>query len=136
MHTHPFFFLTPSLLSLLYLSPSSLQNSLDDIVTSYELQIELQSYTKNIRTDGNQSPTDLSLFPHLRLTGASTATVLISGVLVGFETPFYSVCEDVGQFQVCVVVVRPPQSEPLNQTFSLSVSTSIGTAGTYVIVVW
>ena len=104
-------------------------------MTSYELQIELQNNIRNRRNDGNQTLTDLSMFTRLRLTGASTITILISGVLVGFEQPSYSVREDVGQFQVCVVVVRPPQSEPLNQTFSLSVSTTTGTAGTYVIVV-
>ena len=100
--------------------------------------MELLNITRNRRTDinGNQTLTDLSMFPRLRVTGASTITVRIDGVLVGFEQPSYSVREDIGQFRVCVVVVRPPQSEPLNQTFSLSVSTSTGTAGTYVIVVW
>ena len=122
---------SPSLFFSSSLLPS-LQNSLDDIVTSYELQIELQNNTRNMRIDGNQALTDLSMFPRLRLTGASTITVHIDGVLVGFETPSYSVHKDVGQFQVCVVVVRPPESDPLNQTFSLSVSTSTGTAGTYV----
>ena len=72
------------------------------------------------------------MFPRLRVTGTSTTTVRINGVLVGFEQPSYSVREDVGLFRVCVVVIRPSQSDPLNQTFSLSVSTSMGTAGTYV----
>ena len=37
--------------------------------------------------------------------------------------------EDVGRFQVCVVVIVPPLSETLNRMFNLSVSTSPGTAG-------
>ena len=107
MHTHPFSFLTPSLPhpSHIFSLPHSfnthptlfsssllpsLQNSLDDIVTSYELQIELQNNIRNRRNDGNQTLTDLSMFPRLRLTGASTITILISGVLVGFEQPSYS----------------------------------------------
>ena len=103
-------------------------------MTSYELQIELQNITRDRRNDidGNQTLTDLSMFPRLRVTGASTTTVRITGVLVGFEQPSYSVREDVGQFRVCVVVIRPSQSDPLNQTFSLSVSTRTGTAGMYV----
>ena len=104
-------------------------------MTSYKLQIELLNITRSRRTDinGNQTLTDLSVFPRLRVTGASTVTICIDGVLVGFEQPFYSIREDIGQFQVCVVVVRPPQSDPLNQTFFLSVSTKTGTAGTYVL---
>ena len=75
------------------------------------------------------------MFPRLRVTGASTITVHIDGVLVGFEQSFYSVREDIGQFWVCVVVIRPPESDPLNQTFFLSVSTKTGTAGTYVSII-
>ena len=52
-------------------------------------------------------------------------------MMVGFEELSYSVNESVGQFQVCVVVTMPPQSDVLNRTFSLNVSTSLGTAGTY-----
>lgn len=117
----------------MYLSPS-LQNSVDDFVTSYELQIELQNITRNRRTDinGSQTLTNLSMFPRLRVTGASTITVHIDGVVVGFEQSFYSLHEDIGQFQICVVVIRPPESGSLSRTFSLSVSTIAGTAGTYV----
>ena len=75
------------------------------------------------------------MFPRLRLTGASTITVRIDGVLVGFEQPSYSVREDIGQFQVCVVVVRPPESDSQSRTFSLSVSTSTSTAGTHVFLI-
>ena len=132
----PIYKYIPSSLPLPLLS--LLQSLHDDIVTSYELQIELQNITRNIGTDinGNQTLTDLSVFPRLRVTGASTVTVRIDGVLVGFEQPSYSVREDIGQFRVCVVVIRPPESDPLNQTFFLSVSTSTGTAGTYVFIVW
>ena len=116
----------------MYLSPS-LQNSVDDFVTSYELQIELQNINRN-RTDinGSQTLTNLSMFPRLRVTGASTITVHIDGVLVGFEQSFYSLREDIGQFQICVMVIRPPESGSLSRTFSLSVSTIAGTAGMYV----
>ena len=57
--------------------------------------------------------------------------ILLADVVVGFEELSYSVDESVGQFQVCVVVTKPPQSDVLNRTFSLSVSASLGTAGTY-----
>ena len=57
--------------------------------------------------------------------------ILFTGVVVGFEELSYSVDESVGQFRVCVVVTMPPQSDVLNRTFSLSVSTSLGTAGIY-----
>jgi len=52
-------------------------------------------------------------------------------VVVGFERTSYLEREDVGQFQVCVVVTMPSNSQPLDRTFSLSVSTRTGTAGTY-----
>ena len=50
-------------------------------------------------------------------------------MVVGFEMTSYSEREDVGQFNVCVVVIVPPLSETLNRMFNLSVSTSPGTAG-------
>ena len=50
---------------------------------------------------------------------------------IGFEQPSYNVDEDVGQFNICVVVTVPPNSVSLNRTFSLSVSTRPGTAGMY-----
>ena len=96
--------------------------------------MELLNITRNRRTDinGNQTLTDLSMFPRLRVTGASTVTVHIDGVLVGFEQPSYRVREDIGQFRVCVVVVRPPESDSLNRIqrsdFSVCVSTVDGTA--------
>ena len=54
-------------------------------------------------------------------------------MVVGFERTSYLEREDVGQFQVCVVVTIPSISQPLNRAFSLSVSTRTGTAGTYLI---
>ena len=54
-------------------------------------------------------------------------------MVVGFERTSYREGEDVGQFQVCVVVTTPSNSQPLDRTFSLSVSTRPGTAGTYLI---
>ena len=57
--------------------------------------------------------------------------ILLTDVVVGFEESSYSVDEGVGQLQVCVVVTMPPQSDVLNRTFSLNVSTSLGSAGTY-----
>ena len=50
-------------------------------------------------------------------------------MVVGFKELSYNVDEDDAQFQVCVVATMPTQSEPLNRTFTLSVSTSPGTAG-------
>ena len=61
----------------------------------------------------------------------SKLIIFLTDVVVGFEELSYSVDESVGQFQVCVVVTKPPQSDVLNRTFSLSVSTSVGTAGKY-----
>ena len=57
--------------------------------------------------------------------------ILLTDVVIGFEELSYSVDEGVGQLQVCVMVTMPPQSDVLNRTFSLSVSTSVGTAGKY-----
>ena len=53
----------------------------------------------------------------------------LSGVIVGFERVSYSEDEDVGQFDVCVEVIRPLNSQPLDRMFSLSVNTRPGTAG-------
>ena len=50
-------------------------------------------------------------------------------MLVGFEQSSYTVDENVGQFQVCVVLTIPPQSDPLNRTFILRISTRPDTAG-------
>ena len=50
-------------------------------------------------------------------------------MIIGFKEASYSVDEDNADFQVCVVATMPAQSEPLNRTFTLSVSTSPGTAG-------
>ena len=55
----------------------------------------------------------------------------LSGVVVGFDRVSYLENEDVGQFDVCVVVIVPPISEPLDRMFFLSVSTRPGTAGMY-----
>ena len=57
--------------------------------------------------------------------------ILLTDVVVGFEELSYSVDESVGQLQVCVVVTKPPQSDVLNRTFSLCVSTNLGTASKY-----
>ena len=51
--------------------------------------------------------------------------------MVQFEQPTYTVDEDVGQFEVCVVVTMPSQSGLLDSTFNLSLSTIPGSAGTY-----
>ena len=51
--------------------------------------------------------------------------------MVQFEQTPYIVDEDVGQFEVCVVVTMPSQSGLLDYTFNLSVSTTPGSAGTY-----
>ena len=56
-------------------------------------------------------------------------------MVVGFERTSYVEREDVGQFQVCVMVTMPPLSQPLDRMFSLSVSTRPGTAGIYFVVV-
>ena len=61
----------------------------------------------------------------------SKLIIFLADVVVGFEESSYSVDEGVGQLQVCVVVTMPPQSDVLNLTFSLNVSTSVGSAGTY-----
>ena len=50
-------------------------------------------------------------------------------MIVGFEQQSYREDEDVGVFSVCVVVIRPRDSEPLDRMFSLSVNTRPGTAG-------
>ena len=50
-------------------------------------------------------------------------------MIIGFKDASYSVDEDNADFQVCVVATMPAESEPLNRTFTLSVSTSPGTAG-------
>ena len=50
-------------------------------------------------------------------------------MVIGFKETSYSVDEDNADFQVCVVATMPAQSDPLNRTFTLSVSTSPGTAG-------
>ncbi|MDD9805435.1 MAG: hypothetical protein OXU44_00560, partial [Gammaproteobacteria bacterium] len=65
------------------------------------------------------------------LLGApSTAMLTInrSDVRVGFERTFFTQSEGVGQFQVCVTVTQPPRSQPLDDMFSLSVSSRAGTA--------
>ena len=53
----------------------------------------------------------------------------LSVVRVGFQQQSYNVEENVGVFSVCVVVIMPLDSQPLDRTFSLSVSTRPGTAG-------
>ena len=56
--------------------------------------------------------------------------IFLTDVVIGFERLSYSVDEGVGQLKVCVVVSVPHQSDQLNRTFHLSVSTTPGTAGT------
>ena len=58
-------------------------------------------------------------------------TDFVTGVVVGFEQLRYSENEDVGVFSVCVVVIVPRDTEPLDRTFSLSVNTRPGTVGMY-----
>ena len=53
----------------------------------------------------------------------------LSAVRVGFQQQSYGEEENVGVFSVCVVVIRPLDSQPLDRMFSLSVSTRRGTAG-------
>ena len=56
----------------------------------------------------------------------TTATITIEDedrVTVGFERTSYVESEDVGQFQVCVMVTNPPLSQPLDRTFPVSVNT-------------
>ena len=65
----------------------------------------------------------------LNPSGHSVTPNPLSGVVVGFEQPSYNVDENVGQFDVCVVVTVPSISEALDRMFSLSVSTRPGTAG-------
>ena len=67
----------------------------------------------------------------LNPSGHSVTPNPLSGVVVGFEQPSYSVDEDVGQFNVCVVVTMPPNSVSLDRMFSLSVNTRPDTAGMY-----
>ena len=50
-------------------------------------------------------------------------------MIVGFEQVSYSEDEGVGVFSVCVEVISPLDSAPLDRMFSLSVSTRPGTAG-------
>ena len=61
----------------------------------------------------------------------SDPLILHAVVVVRFEQPTYIVDEDVGQFEVCVVVTMPSQSGLLDYTFNLSLSTIHGIAGTY-----
>ena len=57
---------------------------------------------------------------------------LLQVEVVGFEDTSYHEREAVGQLQVCMRVTVPPVTEPLNHTFSLSMSTRPGTAGKFV----
>jgi len=63
------------------------------------------------------------------ISASQTFDVLVRAlVTVGFEHTSFTQSEDVGQFQVCVVVTSPLSSDPLESTFSLSVSTRQGSA--------
>ena len=70
---------------------------------------------------------------NIRVSNSSTASAIIAAndVIMGFTATSYQEDEDVGQFQVCVAVTNPPDTEPLlRSAFFLSLSTTAGTAGT------
>jgi len=69
---------------------------------------------------------------NLRLWIIIEPSNLLQVEVVGFEETSYHEREAVGQLQVCMRVTVPPITEPLNQTFSLSMSTWPGTAGKFV----
>ena len=65
----------------------------------------------------------------MRLIFEYMKLIFLTDVVIGFEQLSYSVDEGIGQFDVCVVVIRPLDSQPLDRMFSLSVNTRPGTAG-------
>ncbi|MDD9869128.1 MAG: hypothetical protein OXU50_04460, partial [Gammaproteobacteria bacterium] len=74
----------------------------------------------NLRAGGGVAPGSPS---------SAVTTINRSDVAVGFERTSYLEREDVGQFQVCVEVSNPSDSQPLDDEFSLAASTRMGTAG-------
>ena len=54
----------------------------------------------------------------------------VSDVVVGFEQTVFTVSEDVGSVELCVIVINPPDGTPFSTPFTLLTGTQGLTAGT------
>ena len=57
----------------------------------------------------------------------------VADAVVGLERTFFNVSEDVGQVELCAVVYRPDLVCPISFPFIVSLDTSNGTAGKYLV---